>query len=306
MRTGVIKTIHDYMSENENSFFLTGDLGYCALEEIQNDFPKRFLNVGIAEQNMIGIATGLALSGKKVFVYSIIPFITMRCYEQIRNDICYHNADVTILGVGSGLSYGILSSTHFALEDIAILRPLPNMRIFSPVDEKEACEGLKSYFETTSPLYVRIGKKEEPIINSYSYKFKQDKVVELRPGSDVVMFSTGTITEEVLKAADKLASHGISTQIININSVKPLDRDSIIKSIKNKKLAVSVEEHYIIGGIGSAIAEIIAEENLPTPLIRLGVKDEFMSQSGSQEYLRKLCLIDALSIVEKTISEMPQ
>src|SRR3989338_11081770 len=131
MRSGIIKEIHNLMRKDENIYFLTGDLGYNVIEEIQKEFPKRFINMGVAEQNMMGVAAGLALSGKKVFVYSIIPFVTMRCYEQVRNDICYHNLDITILGVGAGLSYGILSSTHFALEDIALFRPLPNMAIFS-------------------------------------------------------------------------------------------------------------------------------------------------------------------------------
>src|SRR3989338_7483124 len=159
MRVTIVNKIYNFIKKNKNVYFLTGDLGYTALEQIEKDFPTRLINVGIAEQNMTGIAAGLALSGKKVYIYSIISFLIMRCYEQIRDDLCYQDLDVTLLGIGGGLSYGYLGSTHFALEDIAIMRVLPNMSIFSPADEIEAVLGVKKLYKYRHPLYLSIVKR---------------------------------------------------------------------------------------------------------------------------------------------------
>src|SRR3989338_7258901 len=169
MRPGIIKAVHQHMRKNKDSYFLTGDLGFSVLENLQKEFPTRVINMGVAEQNMIGVASGLALSGKKVFVYSIIPFVTMRCYEQIRDDACYHNLNIKIIGVGSGLSYGVLGSTHFALEDIGIMRCLPNMTVISPADPVEAELATKKIFIHPGPVYLRLGKKGEPTIYKGSY-----------------------------------------------------------------------------------------------------------------------------------------
>src|SRR3990167_2730941 len=235
MRSGIIKEIHNLMRKDENIYFLTGDLGYNVLEEMQKEFPKRVINMGVAEQNMMGVATGLALSGKKVYVYSIIPFVTMRCYEQVRNDICYNNADVTILGVGSGLSYGILSATHFALEDVAIIRALPNISIFSPADEIEAVLGVKELYKQKKPVYFRIGKKEEPVIYDKVYDLKIGKGNILTEGDDITIISTGTIMSEVLKAVEMLQKKDIKATVINIHTIKPLDKNLIVQESKFKK-----------------------------------------------------------------------
>ena len=173
MRTAVIEKIHELMSKHDDVYFLTADLGYSVLEGLEADFPKRFLNVGVAEQNMIGIAAGLALNGKVPFVYSIIPFVTLRCLEQIRDDICYHNLNVNIIGVGTGLSYGILGSTHFALEDIGIMRSLANMTVISPTDAIEASLATEAVYYYKKPVYMRIGKKEEPQVHSKKYNYNK-------------------------------------------------------------------------------------------------------------------------------------
>src|SRR3989344_1761168 len=260
MRSGIIKEIHNLMRKDKNIYFLTGDLGYHVLEEMQEEFPKRVINMGVAEQNMIGVACGLAKSGKKVYAYSIIPFITMRCYEQIRDDVCYNNADVTLLGVGSGLSYGILSATHFALEDVAIIRALPNISIFSPADEIEAVLGVKELYKQKKPVYFRIGKKEEPIIYDKPYDLQIGKGNVLTEGSDIAIISTGTIMSEVLKAAELLQKKDIKATVINIHTIKPIDKDLIIQEAKFKKHVFVVEEHGTIGGLGSAILEATSEE----------------------------------------------
>jgi len=303
MRQGVIKEVYELMKENKNVYFLTGDLGYSVIERIEKDFPERFINVGVAEQNLMGIAAGLALSGKKVFVYSIIPFVTMRCYEQIRDDICYHDLDVTILGVGAGLSYGILGGTHFALEDIAILRPLPNMTIFSPADEIEAILGVRYFKNYHHPVYFRIGKKEEPKIYKTPYYFNFGKGVILKKGDDIAIFSTGPIISEVVKTVDLLREKNISASLINIHTIKPIDYELIINESRNKKFIFVVEEHSVLGGLGSSIVEILSENirNNSIKVIRIGTKDKFIKRIGTQSYLRKFLKLDSQEIFKKIL-----
>jgi len=292
MRNAIIEEIYNQMKERDDIFFLTGDLGYETLEKIEKDFPTRFINVGIAEQNMMGIASGLALSGKKVYVYSIIPFLTMRCFEQIRNDICYHDLDVTLLGAGAGISYGILSSTHFALEDIAILRSLPNMNIFSPCDEVEAIIGMKLFEKHKHPLYVRIGKRKEPIINRQAMQMTIGNVNIISEGKDIVFFSTGPIIKEVILAAESLKKENINAAVISVPFIKPIDRKQISEICKNISTVFTIEEHFITGGLGSVICEIVSEFNPGVKVKRIGVKDEFIKMIGSQEYLRKELELD--------------
>lgn len=305
MRPIIIHEIHDLMKSNKNVYFLTGDLGYSVLEKIEQDFPDRFINVGIAEQNMIGIAAGLALSGKKVFVYSIIPFVTLRCLEHIRNDMCYHNLDITILGTGAGLSYGILSSTHFALEDIALLRPFPNMTIFSPADATEGQLGMQFFKTYHKPLYFRIGKKEEPTVYTKPYKFEFGCGVVLRKGSDATIIGTGPIIYEVLQAADRLEkTSDIKVTVINIHTIKPIDRELILKETKGKKTIFTVEEHGKIGGLGSAVCEILSQETSGVRVVRIGTEDQFISKIGTQSYLRRILKLDAEGIYKNIIKSL--
>lgn len=299
MREGVLKAVHKYMKENDNSYFLVGDLGYHAVEEIERDFPKRFLDVGIAEQNMIGMAAGLAIDGNRVFVYSIIPFLTMRCYEQIRNDLCYHNLDVVLIGAGAGLDYGILGPTHFALEDIGIMRILPKMTVFSPADETEAVLGIEALSTHHGPVYVRTGGRKEPIIFDKPYEFQFGKCVRVREGKRIVIVSTGTIMSEVEEAAESLNSEGIETGVINCHTLSPFDVELVRGISKQAELIVTVEEHFINGGLGSAIAEVIAREGKTKQLI-IGVDNrEFVHEIGSRKYLREKLGITASSIVKK-------
>lgn len=286
MRSVVIDEIYNLMKENDNVYFLTGDLGFSVVEKLEKDFPNRFINVGIAEQNMIGVAAGLAMSGKKVIAYSIIPFITMRCFEQIRNDICYHNADVMLLGAGAGLSYGILSSTHFALEDIAVIRSLPNISVFSPVDAIEAKLGMEYFKKSRGPVYFRIGKKEEPIIFEKPYPFVFGNGHVIQKGKDIVIFVTGTLMKEVLESASLLKQQGIDATVVDIHTIKPLDTETVIVNAKGKKLAVTVEEHNITGGLGSAVAEVLSEYSNTPKLMRIGTPDIFIKTTGTQQYLR--------------------
>lgn len=285
----MIAYIHEAMKTDERIFFLTGDLGYSVLEKMEEEFPERLINVGVAEQNMMGVASGLAMTGKKVFVYSIIPFVTMRCFEQIRNDICFHNLDVTILGVGAGLSYGVLSNTHFALEDMAILRPLPHISIFSPADETEAILGITYLHKKhQGPVYFRIGKKKEPVIFEKPYYFQYGKGVRLSSGDDIVIFTTGVLCKNAQEAALQLQkTHRIASTIVHIHTVKPLDEAIILSSSKKKKAAFVVEEHGEIGGLGSAVAELLSEKGYPSPVKRIGIPNRYFPYTGSQQYLRE-------------------
>lgn len=304
MRTVIIDGIYNLMKQNRNVYFLTGDLGFSVVEKIEKEFPKQFINVGVAEQNMMGIASGLAMSGKKVFVYSIIPFVTMRCFEQVRNDICYHNLDVTILGVGAGLSYGILSSTHFALEDIAIFRPLPNMSIFSPADETEAKMGMDFVKNYHRPFYFRIGKKLEPVVFEKPYKFIFGKAHVMEEGKDITILTTGPILHEVVQAIPLLKHKGIHSTLIDIHTIKPLDEKTIIKHSKGKKLVVTVEEHGMIGALGSAVSEVLSTMGNMPKLKRIGTADEFIKITGSQQFLREYVGLTSGSIADTIMTAL--
>lgn len=308
MRTAVIEKVYELMKADKNIYFLTGDLGYSVVEKIEKDFPSRFLNVGVAEQNLMGIAAGLALSGKKVAVYSIIPFATMRCFEQIRDDICYHNLNVKILGVGSGLSYGFLGSTHFALEDIGIMRCLPRMTIVSPVDSLEASLAIEQVFDYYGPIYVRIGKKNEPIILKKPHKFKIGKGVVLRKGNDIVIFSTGSLLKNVLEAAEKLEKDNqLAPMVINIHTLKPIDAKLILNSSRGKKLAVTVEEHNVIGALGSAVSEVLSRDyRLMPKVLFIGINDQFINYVGSQNHLRDKLGLSPATIANKIVSALKQ
>ena len=302
MRTGVLNEVYEQMKNDENIYFIIGDLGFASVEMIQKDFPDRFINAGIAEQNMIGMAAGLALSGKKVYCYSIIPFLIMRCFEQIRNDLCYHNLNVVLLGAGAGMSYGILSSTHFALIDLAITRTLPNFSVFSPADEQEAILGTKSFKNHQGPGYIRIGQRVEPVIypEPYNFKLGQGHVLQEGDKNGVVVFSTGPITHEVVLASSLLEKQtGQKMTIIDIHTIKPLDKKLIIERSKKAQAIFTVEEHSKIGGLGSAVAETLAGTDSLSKLTIIGTKDEFIKDVGSQQYLRKIKQLDALGILKR-------
>ena len=304
MRTQVIDKIYEIMKADKNVYFLTGDLGYHVLEKIESDFPDRFINCGIAEANMMGVAAGLALSGKKVFVYSIIPFLTMRPFEQIRNDICYHNLDIKLLGVGSGLAYGVLAATHFALEDVGILGNLPNMAIFNPADGVEAQNLIEEAYRHVGPVYFRIGKKEEPKVYD-KYDFEFGKGVKMTKGHNIAIFTTGTLLENAL-STDKLLrdEHDISAEIVHFPVLKPIDKNTILSAAKDKKAVFVIDEHYVHGSLGSFVSEVLAGHGKMPKVTVLGVPQEFVKKIGSQDYLRKYFGLDPEGIVKKILGNI--
>lgn len=265
---------------------LSGDIGNKLFDDFKQVDANRFYNCGVAEANMMGVAAGMALSGFRPVIYTITPFTTTRCFEQIRVDVCYHKAPVIIVGTGSGLSYAELGPTHHSLEDMAILRTLPEMQVMAPCDAGELKFALKAALSQDRPVYIRIGKKGEPVIHPHLDRLTIGESIVVREGTDVAILSAGTIMPEVVQAADQLKQQGISTEIVSFHTIKPLDVAYLEKASQRFRLLVSVEEHGVIGGLGSAIAEWLAKQNRKTTLLSLGTPDEFMHEIGSQEYAR--------------------
>jgi transketolase len=287
MRSAFMRALIDSAKDDPAIYLVVGDLGFSVVEPFVEKFPDRFVNVGVAEQNMSGIAAGLALCGKIVFTYSIANFPSLRCLEQIRNDICYHRANVKVVSVGGGLGYASLGITHHATEDLAIFRALPNMVVVAPGDPIEASEATRAVIEQPGPCYLRLGKSGEPVVHTDRVEFRLGKAIRVRNGRDLCIIATGGILVNCVKAADQLSRLGLETRVLSMHTIKPLDIDAILQAAYETAALVTVEEHSVIGGLGSAVAEILAESDLPrVPFRRIGLPAEFTPQVGSQEYLR--------------------
>ncbi|MBI3610078.1 MAG: transketolase [Nitrospirae bacterium] len=287
MRTVFFRTLLDSAERNERINLVVGDLGFGVVEPFAAKFPKRFLNVGVAEQNMTGIAAGMALSGKIVFTYSIANFPTLRCLEQVRNDVCYHNADVKIVAVGGGFAYGSLGMTHHATEDLAIMRVLPRMVVVAPGDPIEAEHATRAIIGHPGPCYLRLGRAGERVVHRPDVSFQIGKAIVTRNGSDITLISTGGILETTLRVADRLAADGIQTRVLSMHTIKPLDSEAVLAAARETRAIVTLEEHSVLGGLGGAVAEILAESGMSNVTFkRLGLPSAFASCVGSQEYLR--------------------
>ena len=287
MRTAFIETLCELAEHDERIWLLTGDLGYSVLERFADRFPDRYVNVGVAEQNMVGVATGLAMQGKVVFIYSIANFPTFRPLEQIRNDVCYHKANVKIVTVGGGLVYGAQGYTHHGIEDIAIMKVLPNMTVFAPGDPVETRLATEACVEQSGPCYLRLGRGREPIVHQSLPDFQIGKAIILRGGTDVTIISTGGILNNCIQVAEQLAKDKIQAKMLSMHTVKPIDSEAILEAVRGTRVVVTVEEHSVIGGLGSAVAEVIAESGEQCVFRRIGLKDSVCYQIGSQEYLRE-------------------
>jgi transketolase len=301
MRDNFIKKLIEIAKKDPRVVLLTADLGFSVLEEFANEFPSRFFNVGVSEQNMIGIATGLAESGFIPFTYSIAPFSLLRPYEFIKNGPILHNLPVRIIAIGPGFEYGNLGATHHLIEDIAVTRIFPNLSIYSPINSKNAESILdKSYLEN-NPIYYRIGKNKDSLSDNLDY-VESDNFIQLSKGDDsVAVFGIGSIVEEILKCNNVIDKKISSYAITKIDQKIQKELIAIIQKYKN---IISVEAHYINGGIGSMIAEIIAENQLPMKLHRLGVKkttDGIFGDSNFMHRKHNISSLDILNVVEKII-----
>jgi transketolase len=284
LRNSFISKLHELASLDSNIMLLTGDLGFGVVEEFEINFPDQFLNCGVAEQNMIGMAAGLASEGKKVFVYSIANFPTFRCLEQIRNDICYHNFPVTIVSIGSGFSYGTLGYTHFAIEDISIMRSLPGIRILSPTDPLEVKSCLDLITLKPQPTYLRLGKNGEPAIHSMM-DFEIEKLNFIIEGGNILIISTGSISKEVKTAVSQLNMNNTNKfSFATLSQLKPLDLEfSILEKFDS---IITVEEHSIIGGLGSIINDFLITNNFRKNVLNIAIPDVISHKLGSTNYLR--------------------
>jgi transketolase len=292
MRTAFINQLIFEAKHNEKIFLLVGDVGYSVVEPFAKLFPERFLNIGVAEQNMAGIASGLAIEGYCVFIYSIGNFPTLRCMEQIRYDICYHNLNVTIVAVGGGYAYGSLGASHHATEEIGMLRTLPNMVVCAPGDPNEAKAITSFTINHEGPCYIRLGKAGEPMVHPQNIQLELSKgtILKINESGNVAVFSTGSMLKYVV---DFVKTNNIDSSIYSFPFIKPLDI-AMLEDICNKhKKIITIEEHQAHGGFGSAILEAINDlveqgKLSKIPFVkRIAIHDIFYSIAGSQEYLRK-------------------
>ncbi len=292
MRTTFITCLIEQARIDNRIFVITPDLGFSVLEPFAEEFPDRFLNVGIAEQNAIGVAAGLALSGKLVYVYSIIPFVTMRCFEQVRLDVAYMNTNVRLVGVGAGLSYGPAGATHHAIEDIAIMRALPNMTVCCPGDPIEVREIIKKSFSYRGPMYIRLGKNGEPAIHPESTQIAIGQAIQVTKGNDLALITTSNMLELGKNWVDEWHNQGKSATLISMPTIKPLDTQIILNLVEKEIPIITLEEHNIIGGLGSAVAEVIAESGKSIPFRRIGIPDVYSHSVGSQQFLRNQLIMN--------------
>ena len=299
MRNAFADEITKLAAADPRVVLLSGDIGNRLFDKLRAQSPDRFMNCGVAEANMMGVAAGMASSGLLPVVYTITPFTTTRCLEQIRVDVAYHNVPVVIVGTGSGLSYASLGPTHHSLEDFAIFRAIPNIQILAPYDAPSLRAVLRDAIAARKPAYIRIGKKGEPDAVPGAAAVGIGQTLTAREGSDVCILAVGTIAGEAIKAADTLKQdHGIAPEVVLFNTVKPLDAALLGRLAAKFKIIVTVEEHSKIGGFGEQIASLFAQSAVRTQILCLGTRDEFMHVVGSQEYARTHYEIDAPNIVK--------
>lgn len=297
MRDTFVRALTEIAASDPRIFLVTGDLGFGVLADYRKRFPRQFLNAGVAEQNMTGLATGLALEGRVVFSYSIGNFNTLRCLEQVRNDVCFHRANVKIISVGGGFSYGQLGISHHATEDLAILRSIPNLAVISPCDLWEVREATFALARLPGPAYLRLDKSFAQASAAPAAAFKLGCSRLVREGTDVTLAATGGILAEAIKAADLLSSLGIGCRVLSVHSVKPLDSAAFLRSARETGGIVTIEEHTVDGGLGSAVAETLLESGVaPAFFFRIGLRSGFSHIVGSQEYLRAAYGMDAAAI----------
>ena len=289
------EALKDLGKENQEVIVLSADLAGATKSNLfEKEFPDRFINVGIAEQNMMGIAAGLAAYGKIPFATTFAMFAAGRAYEQIRNSICYPNLNVKICATHAGITVGEDGATHQMIEDISLMRTLPNMTVISTSDDTETKWAVKEISKINGPVYLRLSRLATPIIYDENQKFEIGKAIQIGDGTDGTIFATGVTVSEALKAQESLKEKGINVRVVDIHTIKPIDKEMIIKCAKETKKLVSIEDHNIIGGLGSAISEVLIEE-CPTKLVRLGINDTF-GKSGKAEELMKYFGITANDI----------
>lgn len=305
MRNAFADEITTLAGNRDDVMLLSGDIGNRLFDKYKDVAGPRFLNCGVAEANMMSMASGLAMSGLRPVAYTITPFVTTRCLEQIRDDVCYQNVPVIIVGVGSGLGYASLGPTHHSCEDVAFLRALPNMTVTCPGDAPEVRAVLREALNQTGPVYIRIGKKNEPVIHEDIPDIELGRGLVLRDGADVALLSTGTTLPIAVNVADALSEKGIGVRLVSMHTVKPLDTDLLEEVCSTYPLVVTLEEHSLIGGMGAAVAEWMVDSGpYKASLYRVGTRDEFFDLSGNLAFAREYFGITEDTIVAGVLSRL--
>jgi transketolase len=302
MRKRSLDMVHTLARRDERVVFIGSDLSPNLLGEMKKEFPSRYYMEGIAEANIIGMAAGMAMDGFIPYVNTIATFITRRCYEQVAVDLCLHDLPVRLIGNGGGYVYAPLGPTHEAIEDLAIMRALPRMTVTAVCDAEEMTRLMDATLDWPHPIYIRLGKGGDPVISKPERGFAIGKAIDMIDGetgaSDVLLVATGVATTQALKAAGSLAGDGIRCRLLHLHTVKPIDADAIVGAAAEARLVVTVEEHSVVGGLGSAVLETLSDRITGTlpPVKRLGIPDKFAEHYGSQQKLMEDCHFDAKSI----------
>lgn len=300
MRKICLETVYELAKKDERIFFIGSDLGFETLKQFKEDMPERFFMEGVSEANLVGMGSGLALEGKIVYVNTIATFLTRRCFEQVVLDACLHNVNIRLIANGGGLVYAPLGPTHLAFDDVAILRAIPNMTIVAVADADEMRRLMPATVDYPGPIYIRLAKGHDPIVTKGDGPFEIGKGFVVREdGDDALVVTTGIVLGAAQKAADTLRAQGINITVLHMPTIKPLDVDTLMMCCKKTSNIVAIEEHSIIGGLGSAVAEVIAEANFDSPKIfkRIGVPDIFPDRYGSQESQMKQYAITKENLV---------
>ena len=283
-RQVICDTLMGLAKDDKNIYVLTSDSrGSASMTNFANEFPKQFVEVGIAEQNLVGIAAGLATTGKKCFAASPACFLTMRSIEQVKVDVAYSNTNVKLIGISGGVSYGALGMSHHSLQDIAVMRAIPNMDIFLPADRFETEKLIRELVKYDKPAYIRIGRNPvDDVYESTDFDFEIGKANVMREGKDITIIATGETVKPAIEASDELKELGIKCRVLNMHTIKPLDEEAIIKAAKETGHIITVEEHSIYGGLGAAVSEVVVQ-NAPVPMKIVGIKDEAAITGTSKE-----------------------
>ena len=307
MRERCLTTITELAREDDRLVFIGSDLGVGVMSDFKTESPDRFFMEGVAEQNLVGLAAGMAMEGRVVYLNTIATFLTRRCFEQIAVDLCMHNANVRLIANGGGVVYAPLGPTHLAIEDIAILRALPNMTILAPADAEEMARAVRATLEHSGPIYIRIAKGYDPVVTTDTGEFRIGRAVPMRDGHDAILLTTGVALQVCLAAADQLTSVGIDAAVLHLPTVKPLDIEAIATAAERVPAIVTVEEHSIVGGLGSATAELLAEADLldGRKFRRVGFPDVFPGGYGDQSGMMRRYGISA-DAVASLVQELLQ
>ena len=299
LRTIMVQSLIDAADSGVNIAVVVSDSTSTAkIAPFAERFPDRLINVGIAEQNLVGVATGLSLGGYVAVTANAAPFLVARANEQVKNDVCYSQTNVKLVGLNAGVCYGALASTHHAIDDVSIMRGLGNILILAPADPVETRQIFEFALEYVGPVYIRMDSAKFPILHSEDYQFRLGKASVLREGDDMTIFALGSVVHEAYEAARKLEGMSIDAEVVNVSSIRPVDKDKIIESVRRTGKVITVEEHALHGGLGSLVCEIIAEERLSAKIVRLGITEGLFSKAGPRAQIRAYYKIDKNGIVD--------